>query len=52
MQKRHALSKTLFLKIKGYDELLTGPEDLDLHKRLMPLTSLGRASGIIIMMTI
>ncbi|MEK6840044.1 MAG: glycosyltransferase, partial [Nanoarchaeota archaeon] len=41
------VKKTLFLKIKGYDELLTGPEDLDLHKRLMPLTSLGRASGII-----
>tara|TARA_Y100000310_G_scaffold336995_1_gene422952 strand:+ start:11532 stop:12323 length:792 start_codon:yes stop_codon:yes gene_type:complete len=40
-------TKQLFKKVRGYDEELTGPEDIDMHKRVMKHTTFGRVKGII-----
>ena len=40
-------TKEVFKKVGGYDENLTGPEDLDMHKRVAQHTSFGRAGMIV-----
>ena len=39
--------RTIFFQLKGYDEALTGPEDIDMHKRVVKLGSVGRSSEFI-----
>jgi len=39
--------RDFFQKIGGYDAFLTGPEDLDFHKRIACVTRVGRAPGIV-----
>ncbi len=41
-------ARDLFFKANGYDEDLTGPEDIDMHKRVaLRVNCFGRAAGII-----
>ena len=40
-------TKELFVDLDGYDETLTGPEDIDMHKRAEELTTIRRAGTIL-----
>lgn len=41
-------AKNTFVKIEGYDEQLTGPEDIDLHKRVLSAGKIGTTSALIV----